>query len=67
MQCAEHVAEKLRALVARDEIIDGQTITISLGVAEYNKDESADSWLNRADKALYKAKNSGRNIACYAD
>lgn len=67
VQCAQHVAEKLRALVAKEEIIDGKAITISLGVAEYIKDESADCWLKRADEALYKAKNSGRNIACYAD
>lgn len=67
VQCAHHVAEKLRALVSKNVLLDGQPITISLGVAEYIKDETADSWLNRADEALYKAKKSGRNIACYAD
>lgn len=36
-------------------------ITCSCGVAEYNKGESSKAWFNRADSALYKAKESGRN------
>lgn len=36
-------------------------ITCSCGVAEYIKGESSKVWFNRADSALYKAKESGRN------
>ena len=36
-------------------------ITCSCGVAEYTKGESSKAWFNRADSALYKAKESGRN------
>lgn len=36
-------------------------ITCSCGVAEYIKGESSKAWFNRADSALYKAKESGRN------
>lgn len=36
-------------------------ITCSCGVAEYAKGESSKAWFNRADSALYKAKESGRN------
>lgn len=35
---------------------------ISIGVSEYrNKDKDIDSMLKRADEALYKAKNEGKN------
>jgi PleD family two-component response regulator len=36
-------------------------ITASFGVAESSLDEGTASLLNRADKALYKAKLDGKN------
>jgi diguanylate cyclase len=36
-------------------------ITISLGIALYKSGESLETTINRADTALYKAKNTGRN------
>jgi len=36
-------------------------ITASCGVTEFKKGDSADSAFERADKALYQAKNEGRN------
>ena len=36
-------------------------ITVSCGLAEYKKGESSQSWFNRADAALYEAKETGRN------
>jgi hemerythrin len=36
------------------------TVGISLGVAEFSADESAEVWLGRADAALYRAKQAGR-------
>ncbi|CUB06347.1 diguanylate cyclase [Marinomonas fungiae] len=35
--------------------------TISIGVSHFESDDSIDSLITRADSALYKAKNSGRN------
>jgi len=35
--------------------------TISIGAAELGKDESAEDLLKRADEALYRAKNAGKN------
>jgi len=37
------------------------SITISAGIAEYNKNETLEQLIGRADKALYLAKESGRN------
>jgi diguanylate cyclase (GGDEF)-like protein/hemerythrin-like metal-binding protein len=58
---AEVMAEALRGRVEQHafEIISG--LTISIGVAEHNGNESADSWFARVDAALYSAKESGRN------
>lgn len=45
---------------------EGQKITISLGVAQYQPGESSDEWLKRADDNMYEAKNQGRNRVCPA-
>jgi len=42
-------------------LLDEVAVTISLGVAEYNSEESSDTWLKRADENLYAAKDKGRN------
>jgi diguanylate cyclase (GGDEF)-like protein len=36
-------------------------ITISIGVARYHPGESLESWIERADRAMYRAKQAGRN------
>ncbi|MCP4406507.1 MAG: GGDEF domain-containing protein [Gammaproteobacteria bacterium] len=36
-------------------------ITVSVGVAQYRAGESADTFISRADEALYASKNQGRN------
>lgn len=61
------VAEKIRAVVGEQPIkVDGFTIplTISLGVASTAGDSDARTLVRRADQALYRAKQSGRNRAC---
>ena len=37
-------------------------ITISIGVAQLETGENGETWLNRADEALYAAKRAGRNV-----
>ena len=64
---AAHLAEQLRTLVQANELVADQAVTISLGVAELNGDESAKDWLHRADEALYRAKRAGRNTTNLAD
>ena len=56
------VAEKLRIAISKTafETIE-KTITCSFGVAEYIENESLERLIERADCALYDAKESGRN------
>jgi diguanylate cyclase (GGDEF)-like protein len=58
-------AERLRASVENTVIQYGEhklAVTISLGVAEVRIDQDgALGWLEEADQALYKSKQSGRN------
>jgi len=61
---AEIVAEKLRKGVESCAFVyDGQPvpITISGGIAEFAEGDNVDDVYVRADKALYKAKEQGRN------
>ena len=61
---AEKVAQMVRESVANSPFnFHGKPvqITASIGVASVTKDDSGDALFSRADKALYQAKNSGRN------
>jgi diguanylate cyclase len=40
---------------------DTLSITVSIGITEFHKDDTPESVIERADKALYKAKGSGKN------
>lgn len=57
-------AEGLRQEVENLEIeeLEGSKITVSLGITQLcQKDDSIESFIARADEALYKAKTAGRN------
>jgi len=58
------VAERLRAAVAAAEIpeLPGETgVTVSIGVAEWQRGDDPETLIDRADRALYEAKRKGRN------
>lgn len=64
IQTAFVVAEKLRELIAASKFMyHGQPvpITISCGLAEFVADDDPDKVFQRADAALYEAKQFGRN------
>jgi diguanylate cyclase len=61
IESAARLAEQLRTLVEVNELVPDSAVTISLGIAELRADESHESWLQRADEALYQAKRGGRN------
>lgn len=66
---AGKVADRIRQSIASTDIaIRGQSlsVTISGGVAEYVPGEDMTSLIGRADRALYEAKESGRNLVCLA-
>lgn len=62
---ASQTAEKIRQLIEQLEVNykDDKmiTFTVSIGVVEMQQQESLESALSRADKALYTAKRTGRN------
>jgi len=61
LEDAAATAEKLRQLIETTTLITEQPITISLGVSSAHDEDTSDSLLERADKALYRAKKGGRN------
>nr|WP_300210838.1 GGDEF domain-containing protein [Bradyrhizobium sp.] len=63
-ETATRMLERLRTIVADldwSAFSSGLRVTISAGVASLGPNETADSFLARADRALYKAKARGRN------
>jgi len=55
------LAEKLRLAVAEHDFPIPQPVTASFGVAAYQLDDTELTLTNRADQALYQAKEQGRN------
>lgn len=66
-QGAQQAAERIRAMVAEEpfQTTSGPVrITVSAGVAGWQAGESEVDLLRRADRALYRAKEQGRNRVC---
>lgn len=58
---AFHLADSIRGKVKNTDLIIQTRMTISLGVAQYHHQETITQWMCRVDKALYQAKNQGRD------
>lgn len=61
---AAAVSEKIRHAVAEHDFPVVGSKTISIGVSRSLKGESFSALVERADKALYRAKQDGRNRVC---
>jgi diguanylate cyclase (GGDEF)-like protein len=65
LRIARQVAERLREATTSTAwlSVDGRpmSVTLSVGVALLGEQEALDAALQRADEALYRAKNDGRN------
>ncbi len=60
-------AERLRATMHKTANATGGPVTVSIGVARFPEHgKSLEAALKEADKALYHAKNAGRNLTCVA-
>jgi two-component system cell cycle response regulator len=63
-------AERYRNAIERVEILDNRgeriPITASMGLARMEPAEQADSFVDRADRAMYAAKTAGRNRVAVA-
>lgn len=57
----EEIANKLREQIMLEDFSPVKALSFSAGVATFNVGESFDELIARADKALYLAKNAGRN------
>ncbi|WP_159915936.1 GGDEF domain-containing protein [Pantoea sp. 18069] len=63
---AQALADRLRLLLAQVPRPDGR-LTVSAGIATLRAGESVMQTLHRADLAMLKAKQSGRDTVCVAD
>ncbi len=54
-------AEKLRSEIEKSFTEENIKCTASFGIAQVSDDDTIESLLNNADKALYKAKQAGKN------
>ncbi len=61
---AQDMAERIRMAIAESEIVTSEnqfSLTVSIGIAQYDPINGVESIIDQADIALYKAKEFGRN------
>lgn len=63
---AAKLAEKIRLQIVQLQVAEVERLTISVGVAALQPGEQLAQLLNRADLALYQAKQAGRNAVFLA-
>ncbi len=61
------VAEKLRHEAEQLIHLDKESVTISIGVSTWTTSDTLESWFKRTDRALYHAKQQGRNRVCVSE
>ena len=66
------VAERIRSSIESLKVMNAGkelSVTVSVGVSQYDsvRDSETRDIIERADKALYKAKQEGRNRVCFLE
>jgi diguanylate cyclase (GGDEF)-like protein len=59
---AANIVERIRKAIMDYPFVEGIKVTISAGVKEYEGDKEITAFIDEADKNLYEAKTSGKNI-----
>lgn len=67
LSSARILAERLCTAVSEMDIWadDATKLGVSIGMSEWNKEESLDEWMERVDDILYSAKSDGRSRVNY--
>ncbi len=68
LEQAQRVAEQLRLKIEQAQFSAGTqaaSVTVSIGVSQYDGTESCEEAIGRADAGLYAAKNGGRNASAW--
>ncbi len=58
---AVELAEQLRQVVAAEPFEELGAVTVSIGVAQQREGDDVAALIHRADEAMYRAKQAGRN------
>lgn len=61
---ARKIAEELRKGISKLDVLPGKHITVSVGICDVTQVESPEDWLQKADEAMYSAKQQGRDRVC---
>jgi diguanylate cyclase (GGDEF)-like protein len=61
LEGARHCAERMQEVMAKERFENGIKVTFSAGIAVYRYGETIEQTLSRADDALYRAKDGGRD------
>lgn len=64
-EMSESIAQRLLKLINSNNLIymgEKISVTASIGMTKYLKDDTPDTLISRADKALYISKHSGKNM-----
>jgi len=61
LEKAKKITSRLRTNLKKDMLLKKYNVTVSGGLTEFHDKDNKKKFMSRADKALYKAKNTGRD------